>query len=86
MKIEYKVRPVTRYVVTRYEEFCEEGGNGRTNESRQQGEFENQDTAYAVGYALARAEAERLELPPGDMRVIYPDPIPTKELVRVEHP
>lgn len=66
--IEYKVRPVTRYVVTRYERRGNAGG------SEQQGEFDNAATAYAVGYALCRAEHERLGWPVGDERIQYPEP------------
>ena len=61
--IEYKVRPVTRYVVTRFE-----SGAG----SAQQGEFDNADSAHAVAYALCRAEHERLGWPVGDERIQYP--------------
>lgn len=66
MKIEYRVRPVTRYIVTRY---CEDdGGSG----VEFKGEFPNEDVAYGVGYALAKEEHDRLGFPPGDMRMIYP--------------
>ncbi|WP_136259370.1 hypothetical protein [Rhodanobacter lindaniclasticus] len=64
--IEYKVRPVTRYVVTRYE------GNGKLGMCGQQGEFDNAETAHAVAYALCRAEHERLGWPVGDERIQYP--------------
>ena len=67
-KIEYRVRPVTRYIVTRYED----GGDGPS--IRERGEYDNAETAHAVGYALAKAEHERLGFPPGDMRIIYPEP------------
>jgi hypothetical protein len=67
--IEYKVRPVTRYVVTRYEQRGAAGG------SEQQGEFDNAETAHAVAYALCRAEHERLGWPVGDERIQYPQPL-----------
>ena len=67
--IEYKVRPVTRYVVTRYE------SRGRAGGSEQHGEFDNADTAFAVAYALCRAEHERLGWPVGDERIQYPQPV-----------
>jgi len=73
--IEYRVVPVTRFIVTRYERH--ESADGRTGSatgSRQQGEFPNGETAYAVAYALAREEHERLGYPPGDTRIRYPDP------------
>jgi len=76
VKIEYRVRPVTRYIVTRYEE----GANRHGAEER--GEFSNFDMAYAVGYALAAQERERLGYPLGDERIRYPDPEPDAKLDR----
>jgi hypothetical protein len=67
-KIEYRVRPVTRYVVTRYE--LTETSNGGSVQGR--GEYENAQTAYEVAYALCRAEHERLGWPFGDERIQYP--------------
>ena len=70
--IEYRVRPVTRYVVTRYEDQMENG----TASVRTLGEYDNQQVAQEVGYALCKAEHERLGWPPGDMRILYPQMIP----------
>jgi hypothetical protein len=70
--IEYRVRPVTRYVVTRYEA----SGNGAG--VRTLGEYDNQMVAQEVGYALCKAEHERLGYPPGDMRIIYPQMVPVE--------
>jgi hypothetical protein len=67
MKTEYKIRPVTRYVVTRYNE----DDNGMAS-CTGKGEYDNADVAYEVGYALAKEEHERLGYPIGDMRIIYP--------------
>jgi hypothetical protein len=67
MKIEYKVRPVTRYIVTKYEE-SDNGGS-----CSQQGEYNNGESAYLVAYALAQADARRLGLPPGDETVMFPE-------------
>ena len=67
MTIEYRVRRVERFIVTRHED------TGTTVATRQIGkEFDNFDTAYEVATALARAEQERLGLPPGDGGVIFP--------------
>ena len=66
-KIEYRVRPVTRYIITRYEE----SDDGRIG-SEQRGEYDNADTAYEVGYALCKLDHDRLGYPPGDERVQYP--------------
>lgn len=68
-KIEYRVRPVTRYIVTRHEESAD-GKSGSTGGAA--AEYDNADIAYEVGYALCRAEHERLRLPPGDERIQYP--------------
>lgn len=72
VKIEYQVRVVERYIVTRFEQgpvseagTCAGGSAGR-------GEYDNADTAYEVGYALAKAEHERLGWPLGDERIQYP--------------
>lgn len=65
-KIEYRVRPVTRYIITRFET-----GEGRGVE--QCGEFANEDLAYDVAHALAFKEREDLGWPPGDERMIFAD-------------
>ena len=64
--IEYRVRPVTRYFVTRYHE------HGPMAGSTSHGEFDNADTAYHVAYALAKAEHGQLGWPIGDERLQYP--------------
>lgn len=46
--IEYKVRPVMRYVVTRYE------AEDRMAASTTCGEFDREDDALRVGFALAK--------------------------------
>lgn len=70
MKIEYKVRKVTKFIVTRYEE----NDNATVGSSTQHGEFDNEEIAMAVGTALASADQHRLGIPPGDMRIMYPMP------------
>ena len=68
--IEYRVKRVERFIVTKWE------ANANTSlpgSSRQIGkEFDNFDTAYEVGYALAKADKERLGLGPGDDGVLFP--------------
>lgn len=73
-KVEFSVRPVTRYIVTRYEE----GGDGPCGfaGSSVLGVFDNEITAYEVGYALAKAAHENLGWPPGDERIVYPSRLP----------
>ena len=72
MTIEYRVRRVERFIVTRFER--EDGPNVQAAQSSRQigREFDNFETAYEVATALARAEQERLGLPPGDGGVIFP--------------
>lgn len=70
--VEYRLRPVTRYVVTRYHEEANDGPCG----CETRGEFDNEETAYAVAYALAKQEHERLGYPIGDERIQYPEPFP----------
>ena len=67
-KVEYKVRERRVYYVTRYSEGGEAGAG-----SSSIGEYTSADTAYAVGYALAKAEHERLGWPVDDERIMYPE-------------
>jgi hypothetical protein len=68
MTIEYRVKPVVRYFVTRHES-AEDGSGSLQNFGS---EYANGETAYEVGYALAKAEAERLGLPVGSTELIFP--------------
>ena len=76
-KIEYRVRPVTRYVVTRFYET----GSGTSGGVETLGEYDNQDLAYQVGYALAKQEHSRLGWPPGDERIKYPALVPMGQAI-----
>ncbi|WP_139812959.1 hypothetical protein [Ensifer aridi] len=72
MQIEYRVRPVTRFIVTRFE--SDTGPDGRDSGGcSTKGEFDNFDTAYQVAYALCRDEHQRLGWPVGDERIKYPE-------------
>ena len=64
-KIEYRVRPVTRYIVTRFNEY------GNKSALTQTGEYDNEDEAYTVATALAFKEREDLGWPPGDERMQF---------------
>lgn len=75
--IEYRVRPVTRYIVTRHEAGTHGGSCSVL------GEWDNQVVAQEVGYALCKAEHERLGYAPGDMRIKYPDMAPVTTNVEV---
>ncbi|WP_107341091.1 hypothetical protein [Agrobacterium pusense] len=69
MTIEYRVKRVERFIVNRYED----DPSKTTASVRQIGkEFDSFDTAYEVATALARAEQERLGIPPGGDGVIFP--------------
>lgn len=65
-KIEYRVRPVTRFIVTRFEQ------NSNGGSCSQIGEYDNEVVAYQVGYAVCKAEHQRLEWPLNDQRIVYP--------------
>lgn len=69
-KLEYRVKSITRYVVTRYEE----GADGNAGSVSERGSYDNAEVAHEVAYALCRAEHERLGLPLGDERIQYPKP------------
>lgn len=73
-KVEYRVRPVVRYIVTRHEQ-NQEGTRGTVGSSMA-GEYPNYDMAYAVGYALCKREHDLAGTPPGDENFIYPDAAP----------
>jgi hypothetical protein len=69
--IEYRVRTVPRFIVTKFENY--EGGGCSCGAV---GTYDSFDVAYEVGCALAKAEQERLGLLPGDLGVIFPDTTP----------
>lgn len=75
-RIEYRVRPVTRYIVTKFEQDVEPEGYGSSGvgSSQVSGEYGNYETAYSVAYALCKADHERLGYAPDDDRVQYPKP------------
>lgn len=73
LNVEYRVREIKRYIVTRYEyEVQHDPTPSKSGSTVLTGEYPNWDTAYAVGYALCKAEHERLGYEPGDMRIQYP--------------
>lgn len=66
--IEYRIRQVSRWVVTRYEETASSPGRSETK-----GEYDNADVAYDVAYALCKAEHQALGYQIGDDRIRYPE-------------
>lgn len=71
-KIEYRVRPVTRFIVTRYEQSAANSDGSSSCGSSQLGEYDSAAVAYQVGYALCKAEHQRLGWPIDDGRISYP--------------
>lgn len=69
MQVEYRVRPVTRYIVTRFHD------DGQSKGVETKGEFPSHEAAYEIGYALAKEEHQRLGYPIGDERIQYPAPL-----------
>lgn len=69
-KIEYKLRQITRYIITRYEENSPESKGSSVQIGS---EYANEYIAYEVAYALCKSEHERLGYAPGDERIIYPE-------------
>ncbi|MGB1390300.1 MAG: hypothetical protein ACPG61_15590 [Paracoccaceae bacterium] len=65
-QVEYRVRPVTKYIVTRFEQ----GDDTGAVETR--GQYENGEVAYQVAYALCKAEHDKSGEPIESMNFIYP--------------
>ena len=75
-KVEYQVRAVTRYVVTRWESAEHVSADGRrfySGGSECFGEFDSEMMAYNVASALCAAEHKTLGWPQGDGRIKYPE-------------
>lgn len=69
-RIEYRVRPVTRYIVTRFESVDHDAKSEASLCGK--GEYDNEITAYEVGYALCKAEHDKRGWPMCDERIQYP--------------
>jgi len=69
MGVEYRVRPVTRFIVTRW------FGDDRSGGCAPRGEFERAEVAYEVAYALCKAEHDASGEPVNSMNFIYPKPV-----------
>lgn len=68
--VQYRVRPVTRYVITRWHD--ESDGIRSQGGCEERGEFNNHQTAYDVAYALCKMEHDLAGTPPDDLGFIYP--------------
>ena len=76
IELEYRVRPVTRYIVTAYR--SDPSGSGSVSQC---GEYDNETIAYEVAYAMCKQAHEMLGWPIGDERVKYPErPLPPVEI------
>ena len=70
--IEYQVRKIERYIVTRFERRSIPGSKMEEAGSEAIGTYDNWQTAYDVAYACCKVEHDRLGWPPGDERIQYP--------------
>ena len=70
--IEYRVKPVTRYAITRYERAVVGDEKAQSSSVCGRGEYENAEVAYEIAYALAKADHERKGWPLDDERIQYP--------------
>lgn len=65
-KIEYRIKPVTRYIVTRYEE------SDAGCSVRDFGDYSRTDDAHNIAYSLCSVEHKMLGWPVDDGRIQYP--------------
>lgn len=75
-KVEYRVRKVERYIVTRFESsesHYEDGRISYSGGSESFGEFDNASAAYKVALGLCKTEHADRGWPQGDGRIVYPD-------------
>lgn len=66
LKVEYRIKEVKRYIITRYEE------TENIATSREKGTYDSADMAYEVAYALCKHDHEKLGWPIADDRIQYP--------------
>lgn len=76
-KLEYRIKPITRFVVTKYEEWGEPDNSpsqsALTRNVSEAGTFDNPDMAWEVGYALCKERHRLIGWPPGDESIQYPE-------------
>ena len=66
-KVEYRIVPTTRYIITKYTAHEDGRAGGETR-----GQYDNAEVVYEVAYALCKAEHDRLGWPAFDDRIQYP--------------
>jgi hypothetical protein len=77
LNVEYRVREIKRYTVTRHETQVSDDGTEACGSNRQIGShYDNFETAYAVGYALCSKEHNDLGYDLSDDRIRYPISVP----------
>lgn len=79
-EIEYRVRPVTRFIVTRY------GKDGGTGSSEQKGTFDDPDVAYDAAYSMCKVEHESHGWPLDDTRIQYPRRLAERDVLLDDKP
>lgn len=68
--VEYQVRPVERYIITRFEtDGPDENGRGRAS-CEERGEFSSPYIAREVAFSLGRIEQDSSK---AETKVVYPD-------------
>lgn len=76
-RVEYRIKPVTRYIVTKFEawNYPPEDKCAQADETHvvELGEYANADMAWEVGYALAKQRHELIGWPLDDDRIRYPN-------------
>lgn len=65
-RVEYRVKPVTRYIITR--NYQDDNGS----ETTQRGEYDNPHIAWECAYGMCKIDHEHLGYPAEDERIQYP--------------
>lgn len=68
--IEYRVKPITRYLVTRFASLP--GHDNKTGLVTERGQFDSYQTAHDVAYAMCKLEHDVAGTPPDDPSFQYP--------------
>lgn len=76
-RVEYRVREIKRYMVTRFHERDDSAAGCETK-----GEYDNVEVAYEVAYALCAAEHASRGWDLSDKRISYPSRIGDSECVK----
>ncbi|MBE7732158.1 hypothetical protein [Devosia faecipullorum] len=69
MKVEFRIKKIERYIVTRFEQGFATDGEAVVATF---GTYDNADQAHHVAMALARDQANRLGIPLNHPSIVYP--------------